>query len=616
MWAVVLSAQPVLQSDADWPVGELQLRPLPASLRGATPDTLSISAANPFWDDFSWQGQEPDSQWWFTGPSLIDVPQLNNQHAVNPPSWGVATFDGRDRQGRPYNVGSLSSGTADRLFSHYLDLSGQSPGNNWVLSFFLQPQGRGEKPEPTDSFFVYFRTPNAPPNDFEKVFAIGGSSIRDFQAYSIELDQARYFHTGFQLLFESVGSLNGALDEWQLDYVYLAPNRSLGDTTFADRSPTALTASPLFPYTAMPLSQYLNQSGVMQDFGVEVSNLGSNAQSTEVGVKLEEALNQTPLVPVFQQDRTLTVGPRTTLAVGFEAFDFQPLDELAALDLSIQTSSNGDQFPENDEVLFRLPLDSVLAYDDGEADVGFGLNQSLGYGIQVDLAEPDSITAVWISFQPQLIYNPIDGTVSYLNEQSFRLLIWDDPHPDSILHVQLGGIKVQYGDRPNHFERYAVGDPIPVPTTFWVGVQQVDSKPLGVGYDFNFNSDRRTFYDSLGNWVNVSLGGSLMIRPEFFNPFQVPANVEEVRTSSPVRVFPNPLDGQSLTVAFPESWLGETVEVHLMDLQGRQLFQQHFRPLTEAQPVLSLPVSLPAGWYWLSVRGEHHPLQPLHLQIR
>ncbi|MEL7342421.1 MAG: hypothetical protein AAGM67_18205, partial [Bacteroidota bacterium] len=151
----------VPQGDRDWPYRN-KVRTLRYSQsRALEPDTLSVSATNPFFDDFSYQGPLPDSNRWFISDNNFDAPSVNASLAVNPPTQGSLCFDGISRFNEPYDVGSLSRGLCDQLVSHYLDLSGFGPQDNVWLSFALQPQGRGDAPEQNDSFFVYFRVPDA-----------------------------------------------------------------------------------------------------------------------------------------------------------------------------------------------------------------------------------------------------------------------------------------------------------------------------------------------------------------------------------------------------------------------------------------------------------------------
>lgn len=590
-------SQVVINSDADWPSAYGETHAVSQAFRSTTPDTLSISAAAPFFDDFSSAGQYPDTVRWFVPESATDVPDITYNASVNPPSRGTVHFDGNSTVGIPYNVGNLGAGVTDRLFSHYIDLDPYSPSSGIYLSFFLQPQGRGDRPEQTDSFFVYFRTPNPAPNEFEKVLAVGGTALRDFQQYVIPVTDPDYLHTGFQLLFQSTGSQNGTLDEWHLDYVFLAPNRSSSDTLYQDQALVGIVESPIAPYTALPLQYYQALSDPMTDPWISVSNLAGNSSSMTLTAEIDDPVGETVFVPPFAQQTTFSVSSQNRAETSLNAFASQPLSELSAIEMTVSLSSSYDDHEENNQLSALYPIDSVLAFDDGEVDAGFGLNQALGFGIQVTVPKEDSVSAAWISFQPTIQYNPINGTVDFLQDQSFRLVIWKSPHPDSILMVQSAGMKVDYGDRPNQFIRYAFNSPVPVPEIFWIGVQQVDTKSLGVGYDRNNDNNSLTFYDSLGNWVNPNLNGTLMIRPEFVNTFDVPASQEELLVENVVQISPNPLSGNELLVEVGENRLGQIYQLQLRDMHGRLCWESEVDRIYTQHVSYRLPGHLSPGIY-------------------
>ena len=84
---------------------------------------------------------------------------VNSTYPINPPSIGVATFDGLDSTGYPYNfVNPGAYGLADKLTSKYLNL-GVPLGVNesFLFSFYYQPKGLGNTPESTDSLVLEFK---------------------------------------------------------------------------------------------------------------------------------------------------------------------------------------------------------------------------------------------------------------------------------------------------------------------------------------------------------------------------------------------------------------------------------------------------------------------------
>ncbi|MEM9984070.1 MAG: hypothetical protein AAF804_03155, partial [Bacteroidota bacterium] len=381
-------------------------------------------------------------------------------------------------------------------------------------------------------------------------------------------------------------------------YVFLGPNRQRDQSSrFPDQSITQLRSSILEPYTAFPFNQFSDLSGTMQDFGLELSNLGLQAASLSVESQIISLRTGQSFASGGIRNENLTVAPYAQpVSVVFDAFGEQALTEVDGYVMESFFPGHNDQSSGNDSLSVTFRIDSLLAYDDGEADAGFGINKPRGFGTQVNLPRPDSLTAVWICFVPQVYLNTINGEVTYLEERPFRVVIWNKPNPDSILTSQAGGMRVQYGEKSNTFIRYPFPAPIAVPETFWIGIQQSDALPIGVGYDLNFDRDDLTFFDNEGQWTSLSFGGALMIRPEFYQEGSL-ASLDQARPTiiGKPRIFPQPIrQGQGFSVEFP----GPTPPVHyqgvLQDLNGRQIATFTLR---EGNQRVSLPQALASGLY-------------------
>ena len=128
------------------------------AINGKTPrppaDSLITSIALPFYDDFGYAGPYPDAGKW-----LNQFVYINNTKAMAAPNMGVATFDGLDQYGFPYNPHVTSSGQtiapaapSDTLTSYPIRLdsipgiSQLSPLDNVYLSFYYQGMGYWEYP--------------------------------------------------------------------------------------------------------------------------------------------------------------------------------------------------------------------------------------------------------------------------------------------------------------------------------------------------------------------------------------------------------------------------------------------------------------------------------------
>ena len=107
----------------------------------------------PFFEDFSKGANVPDPDKWIDKSAMV-----NGTLPILPPSIGVATLDGTDSNGLPYQNTNVS-GAADTLTSKPF-LMPYTAGDSLYLSFFYQPGGRGNFPEFVDSLILEFNSPS------------------------------------------------------------------------------------------------------------------------------------------------------------------------------------------------------------------------------------------------------------------------------------------------------------------------------------------------------------------------------------------------------------------------------------------------------------------------
>ena len=85
---------------------------------------------------------------------------LNNNFSSNPWTFGVATFDGLNSSGMPYDWTVGSTDWADELTSKPIFMSQNTISDSIYLSFFFQSGGNGETPEGDDSLSLEFYIPS------------------------------------------------------------------------------------------------------------------------------------------------------------------------------------------------------------------------------------------------------------------------------------------------------------------------------------------------------------------------------------------------------------------------------------------------------------------------
>lgn len=603
------SAQEVLQSDFGLPqktISTSERLSYPAS--GSKTSTLSL----PFFDDFSSDAATPDTSLWFFHPNDTKRPTLSNQKGHNPPSKGVATFDGLNKNGLKYQV-DLSTGSADSLTSQPIDLSGLSVGDSVYLSFFIERGGTGEFPENSDSIVVYFDSTG----DFEYVQAWGlkglGSSESNFQLYHVLLDSNVFFHNAFRFKFVNFGSLNGELDQFHLDYVYLNSGRTNTDADFGDVSVARMLKSPMYPYTAMPRKLYPN-ANLMTATEVLVSNAGDPAGAGNLTISIADPTGNNVFNGTISASAAANLAPFESDTASVAAFSDQSSNIVGygAMQLTAIKNSPNDPHKQNDTLQFTCPMDSILAMDDGVADFGYGLTNARAFCQEFHIPRPDTLVAVWMRFAPSIYYNTQTNQSFDLDGKGFRLVVWDSLSVDSSLVETSGGMNVNYGASMNEFVRYQLITEAVVPTTFWVGMRQVDGQPIGLGFDRN-SPDGIIYYETATAEFQRSTNvGTLMIRPEFRTP-ALPVGVPTMSSNSLIsfEVAPHPIASNEIRLVFPEAKGFKDLRFTLVDLQGRVLETwENIAPSREV--ILPMTNDQSEGLYLLQATGRNGRGETLH----
>ena len=233
----------------------------------AVGDTLQL----PFFDDFS----EPFSR--LNNPSDLypsldrwigKTVYINNHMAINPPSQGVATFDGLDENGLAYGFGFSLPTLSDSLTSKPINLVG---ANNVFLSFYYQAQGMGNAPEQNDLLILEFKDTA---ETWTRVWEAEGYNLEDYKFNQVihPVADLEFLHAGFQYRFLNYASIAGSVDHWHLDYLELNKDSAntdsiqrdlafLGQTSFDNDTIgfQQATASILKQYNNMPWTHYKSE---------------------------------------------------------------------------------------------------------------------------------------------------------------------------------------------------------------------------------------------------------------------------------------------------------------------------------------------------------------------
>ncbi|MGC8865626.1 MAG: T9SS type A sorting domain-containing protein [Bacteroidales bacterium] len=573
---------------------------------------VSQSLMLPFFDDFRRGGPFPDKRLWSDRNVFV------GQHfAIFPPNYGVATFDALDSTGYVYKHAAYTAFEADRLTSQPIRLDSVfvpiarplRKSDSIYLSFFYQPQGKGNPPQKYDSLLLYFFSPKD--YTWNRIWAAPGMPLDTFKVKTGKYwgfvniwisDSSKYYHKGFRFRFVAYASLannilpswQSSMDQWNLDYVLLNKNRHKFDSTFRDLGFVDVSPTMLKNYISMPYTHYSNDpTREMNDtLSVIISNLDVVAHPSNYGYTVFDGS--------YQKITSYTGGGYAVYPVydsGYVKYkpyarprisSILPIDPLGikdSADFYIRHVIVGDYTPDDrlyDTLELKLIFRNYFAYDDGTPEAGYGVSPAGAMGaVRYTLNMKDTLRAVKIYFNP---------THSGSNQQYFHLLVWDDNNgiPGKLLYDSI--VRPEFSDVPHDFQTFILQKIVVVRNAFFVGWMNTTNDNLNMGFDLSRDNRANNFFNVDGQWRTSQYAGSLMIRPVVGKA--LPGNPKPVLKVSQLVVSPNPLTGQELRVRLPASFHGAIVELYA--LSGQLVYSALW------SETLQLPI-LPGGMYLLKV---------------
>jgi hypothetical protein len=521
----------------------------------------SSTISLPFFDDFANNpnGIYPDCNKWQDNHAFV-----NQNMAYNPPSIGVATLDGLNPSGEPYDqtANPAIPVSADTLTSQIIDLSSFNSSSQLVLSYFYQPMGLADIPEEVDSLVVEFLDTAGNWILVESYLGLSDTTTPnariDFQQDFISITNAAFLHNNFQFRFRNHASVAGNNDHWHIDYVYLDANRT--DTTppvfYADVAFTHPPVSPFGDYTAIPWNHF-NSSLWNNDVEMMTYNHGNVTGTMDRRYLVEDTSG---LNLLNSQVPAITYGPSpnpndlydAALIGSFNSFNPTEATQLKSTYVIDNPSDfqNNAIYQNNDTCYRYTELSNYYAYDDGTAETriiaaGIGTQVAVRYETTVD----DTLRGIYFHLP---YFRNRDSEQDFVNVK-----VWADSSGTIGSELFSRDIyTLEYSDGFNGFHYVELtdfaGTPTPVAlsanTSFYVGWQQASTTEVPVGFDRNANNSDKTFIKIGGNaWINSDLYGTIMIRPLLSldaDPFIIP--VEEVELPAKMvdfKVFPNPNNG-------------------------------------------------------------------------
>ncbi len=534
--------------------------------------TLRNTLSLPFLDDFSYQSVFPDPDKWADRQAFV-----NTTFPLNPPSIGVATLDGLNENGSPYDSLShsfFSIGGADTLTSQSILLGSYVPADSVFFSFFYEPGGLGDAPNTYsfnisnfafasgDSLVVEFKD-NA--GIWRHMLAIDGGSADTFSRKALIIQDSVFLHDDFQFRFRNYASLIGQYDVWNIDYVEMdTVHNNFNTTTFIeDPAVQFLPTSILKNYEEMPWNQFRDfQSTEKADTIVSfLRNNSSVSENTSYGIHVYDALSGTV---ILDANPSIQFDAHQSLAKPFEFPQSIPVFDTAVIATRISVTFAPDKIPGNDTVTRYQVFSNYLAYDDGTPEASYRLLGSpASLAMQFHLNTPDTLQAVEILFSHSNVN---------LASNLFSIYVWKSLDPeDSLLRDEF--LLPQFTDSINGFAFYRLSRPLFISDTFYIGWQQVSLQSdlkMDVGFDLNDTANQHLWFNTDGTWQQSGLLGALMIRPVLGKTIPFNIGVDEVSDNFPFTIFPNPASEEIYI-----SGAGKDYLLEVMDYSGMKIISVH-----------------------------------------
>ena len=480
-----------------------------------------------FFDDFSAENVFVNNNLW----DFSSV-KVTRNYAINPPSLGVATFDGLNEYGlaRDFSVIN-SSAPSDTLLSKPIDLSGLSAA---FFMFYFQGKGLGETPEIQDKLVLEFFNGSF----WVEKWSSFGVAMLEFEKEVIIIDSAQYLTDDFKFRFRNYATISGNFDHWHIDYLVINELLNVSDTTeLNDVSFVYSSPSFLNRYYEMPWTHFLNNEATELKDSIDVI-LRNNSASVNVDFQFNVYENNSQIYhyPIIGVSRNVTILDYDT--IGNFSFTNPPIDiqsnifnsfELDSASFLVQyiiKTSNSD-IKNNDTLYHDQNFLSHFAYDDKSAESAYGINTNgamLAY--EFKLNRPDTLRAIQMYF-PQMLDS--------VSDIPFKLTIWKD------INAQ-GNVLYQQDVYPVHTENgnyhtYYLDSLFQLVGTFYVGWEQTTDDLLNIGLDKNNNANEYMYYNVGSGWLNSSYLGSWMIRP-ILSMNQIVSNIPNKNNT--YSVYPNP----------------------------------------------------------------------------
>jgi hypothetical protein len=545
-----------------------------SSLKSTAADPLLTL---PFFEDFSVISVFPDPAKWSDRCAFI-----NTSFDIDAISVGVATLDAIDEYGEVYNI-SKKPRSSDTLTTRSFDLSSFSyPGDTVRLSFFFQCGGRGEVPEFGDSLLLEFYSPVTA--KWNRKWDTTLNSSTEFRQVIVVVD-SMYYKSGFRFRFRNYTSVSpenvfggeGAVtnaDCWNLDYMMMntrpaLEHFSINDITLTEPPRNLLGFYETVPWLHLNEAQELTRNYITYP----IRNLNKDGEPRNVGRNYFVRDLNTGITTSFEVIRDPFLPDTLTRMVDMFTAPFVREDDSdeGTLEVVSYLAPDADQVLQNDTSRSFIHFRDYYAYDDGSAELGFGINTNgalLAYRFRV--FQTDTLRAA------DFYFNKIRGDL--YAELIFRLCVWKDYNgkPGELLYESSETYSPDYSSDMPLFKRVFISanqDLIVTDTSVFVGWKQETDQFMNLGYDVSRNNLSRLFIHEGDHWYSPShslFPGTPMIRAVFGAKDLINGIPEITNSGSDIVLYPNPVSG-TLHIRASETRINH---ISVVDMTGRLVHQQ------------------------------------------
>lgn len=508
-----------------------------------------------------------------------DDAYVNGTYPIDPPTIGVASFDGMDRTGYPYEPENPNSeGQADVMTSVPIEWNGATVADSVYLSFFYQPQGRSgdSDVDATDSLRLELYSPSQ--DLWFNEWSTPYTALSPFKQVMLPIKYAGFLQDGFRMRFSNKATLGGAVDHWHIDYLRLGVNRSYTDTLLQDVAWTYPANTLLSPWTSVPLAKY-NENPALY--------MASEVTMTQRNLfNVDKLITDTLYVDGDCGNTDVLEGPTsiignalTTFNSTFEvnsggspfAYELSGCAGAAFMRCKFVTEANPDALRYNDTTTVVQEISNYYSYDDGSAEQGYWLNTQGGrIAYRFDTQGQDSLRAVRMYFDPIFTYGDIPNDP---RDGNFLITVWQDlDQLPTFQNITFSSPEYRRWG-PDYFVEYPLDSTIAVGGTFYVGWTQTNAVKMNLGLDKNRVNNDRMFYNVGDVWQQSQAPGSWMMRPVMVSAVDPFASVPEAESVSAMELFPNPATDQ-VRVRFTG---GAPRTIELMDATGRRVSTERYR---------------------------------------